>query len=159
MGGKTAHKQQKYTHKLAKSQRKLALYLSLTARDSSSKKSITATKKQKKIHKYRLKIVKYQTKLANIGNIEPSLGFYNRWPRGTDSANNKRYSDLEIVKTLATSDLISEPTASSGEALIATTEHRPFKSNPCKACPALSGKACLCAIKHQRRRAKAESII
>jgi len=158
MGGKTAHKQQKYTHKLAKSQRKLAGYLSLTARDSSGKKYITATKKQKKIEKYRLKIVKYQTKLASISGIESSLDFYNRQLRSTDRASNKRYGNLEIVNNLAAAELISEPTPSES-ALIATTEHRPFKSNPCKACPALSGKACLCAIKHQRRRAKAEHII
>ena len=124
--------QQKYQNKLAKSQRKLGFYLSLTA-TSCIERAISLNKRQCKIEKYQLKILKYQAKLASINNIIPHPIAYKKLHSAND---NGAFTSLKLINKFS---------------LNSTSTHRPYKSTPCKSCPALRGKACLCAMKQQQR--------
>ena len=124
--------QHKYQNKLAKSQRKLGLYLSLTATNC-IERAISQNKRQRKIEKYQLKILKYRAKLASINSITPHPIAYKRLHSAND---NGAFSSLKLINKLS---------------LNSTSPHRPYKPTPCKSCPALRGKACLCAMKQQQR--------
>ncbi|MFT5788366.1 MAG: hypothetical protein ACI8SJ_000469 [Shewanella sp.] len=133
MGDKQCNPRQKYLHKLAKSQRKLGGYLSLTEMDCIERK-ITLNKRLAKIEKYQLKILKYQAKLVTIHTVkQPSIAYTK-----LHSANdNGAFTSLRLINKLSLNN--------------SNTLHRPYKANPCKSCPALRGKACLCAMKQQLR--------
>ena len=130
------HKQQeieqKYQHKLAKSQRKLSFYRSLTA-TTCMERGLSRKKRQRKIEKYQLKILKYQAKLANHANLSLAAVAYKRLHSAND---NGAFASLKLINKLS---------------LNKANPHRPYKSTPCKSCPALRGKACLCAMKQQQR--------
>lgn len=124
--------QQKYQSKLAKSQRKLNFYSSLTAANC-IERALSQKKRQRKIEKYQLKTLKYQAKLASLNNVISHTIAYKRLHSAND---NGAFTSLKLINKL---DLSS------------TMAHRPYKANPCKSCPALRGKACLCAMKQQQR--------
>ncbi len=124
--------QQKYQKKLAKSQRKLSFYISLTAANC-IERSISVIKRQRKIEKYQLKILKYQAKLVSNNNTPTHPIAYKKLHSAND---NGVYSSLKLINKFG---------------LNSASIHRPYKANPCKSCPALRGKACLCAMKQQQR--------
>ncbi|QQX78799.1 hypothetical protein JK628_14630 [Shewanella sp. KX20019] len=134
MSEKQCSQQQKYQHKLAKSQRKLGFYLSLTTMDS-IKHKVSIRKRLAKIEKYQLKILKYQAKLAsNINTVKQPTIAYTKLHSAND---NGAFTSLRLIDKLS----------------LNRTQilHRPFKASPCKSCPALRGKTCLCALKQQQR--------
>ncbi|ACJ29883.1 hypothetical protein swp_3175 [Shewanella piezotolerans WP3] len=124
--------QQKYQSKLAKSQRKLRFYSSLTATNC-IERAFSLNKRQQKIEKYQLKILKYQAKLASHNNVTSHPIAYKRLHSAND---NGAFTSLRLINKLS---------------LNSASIHRPYKATPCKSCPALRGKACLCALKQQQR--------
>ncbi|MEZ9819036.1 hypothetical protein AB4238_00175 [Shewanella sp. 10N.286.45.A1] len=124
--------QQKYQSKLAKSQHKLRFYSSLTAANC-IERSISVNKRQRKIEKYQLKILKYQAKLASINNIPQHPIAYKKLHSAND---NGAFTSLKLINKFSLKN---------------ASIHRPYKATPCKSCPALRGKACLCAMKQQQR--------
>ncbi|MCL1059339.1 hypothetical protein L2729_15305 [Shewanella gelidimarina] len=133
MGEKHCSYQQKYQHKLAKSQHKLNFYLSLTEIDC-IKHEISVNKRSAKINKYQLKTLKYQAKLTNISAVPQTAIAYTKLHSAND---NGAFTSLRLIDKLSLNS--------------ANVFYHPYKANPCKSCPALRGKDCLCAIKQQQR--------
>ncbi|MGS0682280.1 hypothetical protein ACVBIL_14070 [Shewanella sp. 125m-7] len=133
-------KQQKYRRKLAKYQQTLSDYSSLKDNDISLKKRAA------KLCKARLKIIKYQLKLKRVETNITQFAVYTK----LTSAN-----DEQVYAPILTHHAITQAHHAITQAHHAIAQaylYRPHKSKPCKSCPALRGKACLCAIKQEQRR-------
>ncbi|ABZ77251.1 conserved hypothetical protein [Shewanella halifaxensis HAW-EB4] len=124
-------KQQKCRRKLAKYQQKISHYSQL--KDS----EISLKKRAAKLCKYRLKIIKRQLKLKRIdAQIIQFAAYTNLTPANDAAANASIFTPLRThQQTIAQAHL-----------------YRPHKRQPCKSCPALRGKACLCAMKSEQRK-------
>lgn len=130
MSEELTNKQQKCRRKLAKYQQKLSHYSQL--KDS----EITLKKRAAKLCKYRLKIIKRQLKLKRIDAQIVQFAAYTKLIPANDSATNASILTQHSVNySPAQADL-----------------YRPHKAKPCKSCPALRGKACLCAMKNEQRK-------
>ncbi|MCL1139193.1 hypothetical protein [Shewanella pneumatophori] len=133
-------KQHKSSRKLAKYQHKINYYTQLTDSDISLKKRAA------KLCKYRLKMIKRQLKLMRIEAKISQLSIYTKLIPANDG--------LRINVSQANSRHPSHANNS-----IYTVKHsaqinlyQPYKTKPCQSCPALRGKACLCAMKVQQRK-------
>ncbi|MGS0691767.1 hypothetical protein [Shewanella sp. 30m-9] len=131
MSDNLINKQQKCRRKLAKYQLKLSHYSKL--KDS----EISLKKRAAKLCKARLKIIKYQLKLKRIETSISKFAVYTKLTPAND--------ELLIASML--------PKLNTHQQAVTQAHlYRPHKSKPCKSCPALRGKACLCAIKVQQRK-------
>lgn len=124
------YKQQKCRRKLAKYQQKISYYIQL------SDSEISLKKRAAKLYKYRLKVIKRQLKLKRIdAKITLSSAYTKLTPANDAVVNMPIFTQRNINLTSpAQTDL-----------------YRPHKAKPCKSCPALRGKACLCAMKNEQR--------
>ncbi|GIU08327.1 MULTISPECIES: hypothetical protein [unclassified Shewanella] len=131
MSEELTKKQQKCRRKLAKYQQKLNHYTQLKECEISLKKRAA------KLCKYRLKIIKRQLKLKQIEAKINQFSAYTQLTPANDAVAN---APIFVSR--------------SGKARspIPANLYRPHKSKPCKSCPALRGKACLCAMKVQQRK-------
>ncbi|MCK8044081.1 hypothetical protein MSG37_04225 [Shewanella sp. 1CM18E] len=124
-------KQQKSRRKLAKYQQKINYYTQLCDKD------ITLKKRAAKLCKYRLKVIKRQLKLKRIdAQITPSSAYTKLTPA----------NDAVVNMPILTQHSVNLPF------LAQASIYQPYKRKPCKSCPALRGKACLCAIKSEQRK-------
>ncbi|WP_299806509.1 hypothetical protein [uncultured Shewanella sp.] len=129
MSEELTKKQQKCRRKLAKYQQKLNHYTQLEECEISLKKRAA------KLYKYRLKIIKRQLKLKRIKAQITLFGAYTKLIPANDAVANASIFTQHSVTPLAQANL-----------------YRPHKSKPCRSCPALRGKACLCAMKNEQRK-------
>ena len=129
-------KQQKSRRKLAKYQQKISYYAQLSESDISLKKRAA------KLCKYRLKVIKRQLKLKRIeAKINQFSAYTKLTPANDAAANTSIFTQRSAIQHNVSRSVLAQANL-----------YRPHKSTPCKSCPALRGKACLCAMKVQQRK-------
>ncbi|GIU51901.1 hypothetical protein TUM4438_43090 [Shewanella sairae] len=143
MSDELVKKQQKSRRKLAKYQQKINYYAELSNSDISLKKRAA------KLCKYRLKIIKRQLKLKRI---EAKINQFSAYTK-LIPANDGFSAGVNLTNMSNTAG------TSHANNSIYTVKHSaqinlylPYKAKPCQSCPALRGKACLCAMKVQQRK-------
>ncbi|WP_028768320.1 hypothetical protein [Shewanella fidelis] len=144
-------KQHKSRRKLAKYQQKISYYTQL------SDSEISLKKRAAKLCKYRLKMIKRQLKLKRIEAKINQLSIYTKLTPANDGLS-VGVNALNAASTGHTNSNINY-NISNHISNIYTVKHtaeinlyQPFKTKPCQSCPALRGKACLCALKSQQRK-------
>ncbi|GIU24090.1 hypothetical protein L2719_06260 [Shewanella schlegeliana] len=125
------NKQQKCRRKLTKYQQKISYYIQL------SDSEISLKKRAAKLAKYRLKVIKRQLKLKRL-DAQITL--------------SSAYTKLTPANDAIVSMPIFTQRSVNPSSLAQVNLYRPHKSKPCKSCPALRGKACLCAMKSEQRK-------
>ena len=146
MSDELVKKQQKSRRKLAKYQQKISYYAELSNSDISLKKRAA------KLCKYRLKIIKRQLKLKRIEAKINQFSAYTKLIPANDgvSAGVNLTNLTNMPNTTGTSHANSSIYTVKHSAQI--NLYQPYKTKPCQSCPALRGKACLCAMKVQQRK-------
>ena len=143
MSDELVKKQQKSRRKLAKYQQKINYYTELSNSDISLKKRAA------KLCKYRLKIIKRQLKLKRIEAKINQFSAYTKLIPANDG----------FSAGVSMTNMSNTTSASHANSSIYTVKHsaqinlyQPYKTKACQSCPALRGKACLCAMKVQQRK-------
>ena len=141
-------KQHKSRRKLAKYQQKISYYTQLG--DS----EISLKKRAAKLCKYRLKMIKRQLKLKRIEAKINQLSIYSKLTPANDGLS-VGLNAFNAASTGHTNSNISYNISNNIYTVKHTAQinlYQPFKTKPCQSCPALRGKACLCALKSQQRK-------